>query len=82
MPPISQFPPARVFLKMPSAIKTQSASPVSMGSLTTRPTGRAAFTQTTTSTTLPPRVASTTKFSTILPLGERRQQCCNIADIA
>ncbi|KAK7192357.1 hypothetical protein DPSP01_004945 [Paraphaeosphaeria sporulosa] len=69
MPPISQFPPARVFLKMPPAVKTQGASPMRRGSLTTSPTGRATLTQNTTSTTLPPRVASTTKFSTTTSIG-------------
>ncbi|KAF2439187.1 hypothetical protein P171DRAFT_490621 [Karstenula rhodostoma CBS 690.94] len=69
MPPISQFPPARVFLKMPPAIKTQAGSGARRGSLMTTPTGRAALTQNNTSTTLPPRVASTTKFSTTTSIG-------------
>lgn len=46
------------------------------GSLTTSPTGRAALTQNTSSTTLPPRVASSTKFSTTTSIG--REQVSNL----
>jgi hypothetical protein len=69
MPPISQFPPARVFLKMPPAIQTQASSGVRRASLTTSPTGRASMAPSGTSTTLSPRVVSTTKFSTTTSIG-------------
>ncbi|KAF1970637.1 hypothetical protein BU23DRAFT_205729 [Bimuria novae-zelandiae CBS 107.79] len=73
MPPISQFPPARVFLKMPPGAKMQPSSGVRRPSITTSPTARSPTSSSLRSPTANQRVSSTAKFSTTTAIGREAE---------
>ena len=71
MPPCSQFPPARVFLKMPTGAKAQPNIGVRRPSLVTvtNPTGRSSGSAALRSPIATPNVSSAAKFSTTTAIG-------------